>query len=185
MPAISVLSWNPVVPPSFPRMRVARSADSDVFTTARGFRRATSISATLTGLGGDCFIIDDPLKPIDAQSDAQRNHLNGWFSSTLMSRLDNKVTGSIIVVMQRVHLNDLTGYLLEKSDGWTVLSLPAISEAREEIEIGPGKLHVRQPGEALHPEREPLAALETLRHELGSEFSPHSINSRRFRLAEP
>ena len=78
---------------AFPRMRVARSADSDVFTTARGFRRATSISATLTGLGGDCFIIDDPLKPIDAQSDAQRNHLNGWFSSTLMSRLDNKITG--------------------------------------------------------------------------------------------
>ena len=78
---------------AFPRMRIARSADSDVFTTARGFRRATSVSATLTGLGGDCFIIDDPLKPIDAQSDAQRNHLNDWFSSTLMSRLDNKATG--------------------------------------------------------------------------------------------
>ena len=135
MPATSVLSWNRRgIAKHFPRMRIARSADSDVFTTARGFRRATSISATLTGLGGDCFIIDDPLKPIDAQSDAQRNHLNDWFSSTLMSRLDNKVTGSIIVVMQRVHLNDLTGYLLENSDGWTVLSLPAIAEVREEIE---------------------------------------------------
>ena len=154
---------------AFPRMRVTRSADSDVFTTARGFRRATSISATLTGLGGDCFIIDDPLKPVDAQSDAQRNHLNGWFSSTLMSRLDNKVTGSIIVVMQRVHLNDLTGYLLENSEGWTVLSLPAISDVREEIAIGPGKLHVRQPGEALHPEREPVEVLEKLRQELGSD----------------
>ena len=155
---------------AFPRMRVARSANSDVFTTARGFRRSTSISATLTGLGGDVFIIDDPLKPIDAQSDALRNHLNGWFSSTLMSRLDNKVTGSIIVVMQRVHLNDLSGYLLENSDGWTVLSLPAIAEVHEEIEIGPGKIHVRRPGEALHPEREPLAALKTLRHEIGSEL---------------
>ena len=71
--------------------------------------------------------------------------------------------------MQRVHLNDLTGYLLENSEGWTVLSLPAIAEVREEIAIGPGKLHVRQPGEALHPEREPLDALEKLRQELGSD----------------
>jgi predicted phage terminase large subunit-like protein len=155
---------------SFSAMQIARTADSDLFTTARGFRRATSISATLTGLGGDCFIIDDPLKPIDAQSDTQRNHLNGWFSSTLMSRLDNKVTGSIIVVMQRVHLNDLTGYLLENSGGWTVLNLPAIAETREEIEVGPGRLHLRQAGEALHPEREPLSALELLRHELGSDI---------------
>ena len=154
---------------AFPRMRVARAAYWDVFTTARGFRRATSISATLTGLGGDCFIIDDPLKPIDAQSDAQRNHLNGWFSSTLSSRLDDKTKGVIIVVMQRVHLYDLTGYLLENSEGWTVLSLPAIAEVREEITIGPGKLHVRQPGEALHPAREPVEVLAKLRQELGSD----------------
>ena len=42
------------------------------------------MNATLTGLGGDCFIIDDPLKPVDAQSDAHRNGLNDWFSNTLM-----------------------------------------------------------------------------------------------------
>ena len=65
----------------------------------------------LTGLGGDIFIIDDPQKPVDAQSDVQRNRLNHWVSNTLMSRLDSKETGIIIVVMQRVHLNDLSGYL--------------------------------------------------------------------------
>ena len=152
---------------AFPKMQISRSADSDVYTSSRGYRKSTSVYATLTGLGGDCFIIDDPLKPIDAQSDAQRNHLNDWFSSTLSSRLDNKATGAIIVVMQRVHLNDLTGYLLEKSGGWTVLSLPAIAEANEEVAIGDGKIHRRAAGEALHPEREPLAVLENLRRELG------------------
>jgi hypothetical protein len=48
----------------------------------------------ITGLGGDCFIIDDPLKPVDAQSDAQRNAVNDWFSNTLSSRFDNKQRGS-------------------------------------------------------------------------------------------
>jgi predicted phage terminase large subunit-like protein len=153
---------------AFPNMAVARTSDSDVFTTRRGFRRATSIHATLTGLGGDCFIIDDPLKPVDAQSDTQRNGLNDWFSNTLVSRLDNKATGAIIVVMQRVHLYDLTGYLLENSSGWELLSLPAIAEIDEEIAVADGRTHVRRAGEALHPEREPLEELEKLQKELGS-----------------
>jgi predicted phage terminase large subunit-like protein len=51
-----------------------------------------------------------------------------------------------------------------------VLSLPAIAEDHEEIEIGPGLFHVREPGEALHPEREPVRVLEDLRRELGSDI---------------
>src|SRR3954452_15298114 len=53
---------------AFPNMRVARAADSDVFTTKKGFRRSTSVNAALTGLGGHIFIVDDPQKPVDAQS---------------------------------------------------------------------------------------------------------------------
>jgi predicted phage terminase large subunit-like protein len=155
---------------AFPNMQIARIADSDVYTTVRGFRKTTSVNATLTGLGGDCFIIDDPLKPVDAQSDAHRNAVNDWFSNTLSSRLDNKVTGIIIVVMQRVHLNDLTGYLLENLSDWTVLSLPAIAEIDEEVPIGDGKVHLRRAGEALHPEREPLEVLDKLRREHGSDI---------------
>lgn len=154
----------------FPNMRLTRSAETDVHTTKRGFRKATSINAALTGLGGDCFIIDDPLKPVDAQSEAQRNQLNQWFSNTLISRLDNKQTGAIIVVMQRVHLNDLTGHLLENSSDWTLLSLPAIAEADEQIAIGDGKFHLRRACEALHPAHESIATLEKLRREVGSDI---------------
>ena len=114
---------------------------------------------TLTGLGGDIFIIDDPQKPVDAQSDTQRNRLNQWVSNTLMSRLDSKEKGIIIVVMQRVHLNDLSGYLMELG-GWTVLSLPAIAEQEETIAIGDNEFHVRRAGEALHPELESLESLK-------------------------
>ena len=99
---------------TFRNMRVARAIDLDVYTTERGFRKATSIHSTLTGLGGDCLIIDDPLKPVGCAVGLLRNGLNDWFSSTLLSRLDDKTNGIIIVVMQRVHLHDLTGYLLEE-----------------------------------------------------------------------
>jgi predicted phage terminase large subunit-like protein len=154
---------------AFSSMRVSRAAESDVFTTKRGFRKSTSVNAALTGLGGDIFIIDDPQKPVDAQSETLRNGVTQWFSNTLRSRLDNKETGVIIVVMQRVHLLDLTGYLTESSDEWTVLSLPAIAEADEQIAVGPEKFYLRCAGAALHQAYESLATLEKLRNEVGSD----------------
>lgn len=85
---------------AFPLMQVARATDTEMYTSLRGFRKATSVYAAITGLGGDTFIIDDPQKPVDAQSELQRNSLNDWFSNTLRSRLDNKATGTIIIVMR-------------------------------------------------------------------------------------
>jgi predicted phage terminase large subunit-like protein len=155
---------------AFSAMRISRSLEEEVSTTARGFRKATSVYGTLTGLGGDIFIIDDPQKPVDAQSDTQRDRLNQWVSNALMSRLDSKETGIIIVVMQRVHLNDLSGYLMD-AGGWTVLSLPAIAEQDETIAIGANEFHVHRAGEALHPEIESLESLKTLREKMGSDFS--------------
>jgi predicted phage terminase large subunit-like protein len=146
---------------AFPAMRIIRSSQDEVLTTRRGFRKSTSVYGSLTGLGGDVFIIDDPQKPVDAQSDIQRNRLNQWVSNTLMSRLDSKEKGIIIVVQQRVHLNDLSGYLIE-SGGWQVLSLPAIAEEDETIAIGDNEFHVRRAGDALHPELESLESLKQL-----------------------
>jgi hypothetical protein len=77
------------------------------------------------------IIIDDPLKPDDALSEAKRSAANQWFMNTLLSRLDDKRRGAIVVVMQRVHVDDLTGFLLGQSDEWEVLSLPAIAESDE------------------------------------------------------
>jgi hypothetical protein len=124
---------------AFPDMRTGRISEEEVTTSARGFRRATSVYGSLTGFGGDIFIVDDPQKPIDAQSELQRNRQNNWFSDTLVSRLDSQETGVIILVTQRVHLNDLSGYLMELG-GWEVLSLPAIAEQDERIALGNNEL---------------------------------------------
>ncbi len=155
---------------AFPKTQVARAMGGDIYTTRRGFRKATSVQAALTGFGGDIFVIDDPQKPDDAQSETLRNGVNLWFSNTLRSRLDDKEKGVIILVMQRVHLNDLAGYLLDSSKDWTVLNLAAIAEEDEDIEIGRGKLYRRRAGEALHPRYESLHTLQKLRDELGSEI---------------
>jgi len=151
----------------FWKMRIARNTELEVTTTRRGFRKATSVSGTLTGLGGDLIMIDDPQKPIDAQSEARRNSVNQWVSNTLMSRLDNKQTSAVIVVMQRVHMDDLSGFLLNSSDDWTVLSLPAIAEKDEYIPIGPNDLYHRKAGEALHPTHESIETLRKLEQTLG------------------
>lgn len=71
--------------------------------------------------------------------------------------------------MQRVHLNDLTGYLTENFGEWTVLSLPAIAEADEQTAIGKDEIHTRRVGEALHPKHESLESLKLLRKEIGSD----------------
>ena len=102
-------------------MRIDRSLEDEVSTTDRGFRKSTSVYGTLTGLGGDMFIIDDPQKPVDAQSDAQRHRLNQWVSNTLMSRLDSKEKGVIIIVQQRVlHPPPRTNITWKHAGGATV-----------------------------------------------------------------
>lgn len=153
----------------FPRMRIKRIVDDEVFTTERGFRRWTSVLGAMTGMGGDLFIVDDPIKPVDALSDVKREAVNQWYSNTLLTRLDNKETGTIIVVMQRVHIDDLSGYLLRDSeDVYEHLELPAIAEVPQRIPIGRGRYHDRQVGDVLNPAFESRKMLELLRLEMGA-----------------
>src|SRR5262249_11654813 len=78
--------------------RLAKSTEDELITTAGGFRIAKSVGGTLTGLGGDALFIDDPLNANDAASDLNRKAVNAWFTRTLMTRLNNKAEGVIIVV---------------------------------------------------------------------------------------
>jgi len=114
-------------------------------------------------------VIDDPLKPEEALSEAQRNGTNEWFVHTLYSRLNDKRHGVIIIIMQRLHEDDLVGHVLAQ-EPWEILSFPAIAEADEVHRIetiwGPRCFRRRQ-GEALHPDREPLETLDRIRRTIG------------------
>jgi len=102
---------DPLYRATFPTMCLDRDTDREIATTKRGKRIATSVDGTLTGLGGNLIIIDDTLKLGDAMSEAVRARVIEWYRSTLLSRGDDKTTTRIVVVMQRVHQNDLVGYL--------------------------------------------------------------------------
>ena len=156
----------------FPNTRIGRfkNTESEIEFTERGYRLAVSVNGTLTGRGGDLIIIDDPIKPAEALSEAARTGVNQWFLNTLLSRQDNKLTAAILIVMQRVHVDDLTGSLLSGPEPWTVLKLPAIAEERELIPIGGGRHHERLPGDVLWPKREPRHILEMLRLQFGSDI---------------
>ena len=146
-----------------------RAALTELVTTAGGFRLATSVGGVLTGRGADFIIIDDPLKPVDAMSESRRAAANQWFDGTLYSRLNDKTKGAIVIVMQRLHEDDLVGHVL-KREGWDVLSFPAIAESDEKLVVdgpfGP-RYFDRGAGEALHPERESLETLGQIRATIG------------------
>src|SRR6267154_3941132 len=112
---------DPIYQAVFPKMRLARETDSEIHTTLRGRRYATSIGGTLTGRGGNLFIIDDPLKPSDVSSDVIRERVIHWYGNTLATRPDDKKKARIVVVMQRVHVDDLVGYLQDSDAGYEVL----------------------------------------------------------------
>ncbi len=151
----------------FPGVRFKKKTAMEYTTTQGGGRLATSVGGTLTGRGADIVIIDDPMKAADAQSQSARTHVIEWYRSTLVTRLNDKRTGAIIVVMQRLHEDDLAGHLL-RHGGWETLELPAIAIEPQEIPLGMGRSHFRAPGDLLHPEREPREELDRLKQELGS-----------------
>jgi hypothetical protein len=93
---------------------VRLGTDREITTAERGKRITTSIDGTLTGLGGNLIIIDEPIKLGDAVSESVRQRVIEWYRSTLLSRRDDKTATRIVVVMQRVDQNDLVGYLQEQ-----------------------------------------------------------------------
>jgi predicted phage terminase large subunit-like protein len=153
----------------FPTRLANRQAVHDFTTTAQGTRMATSVGGVLTGRGADLILLDDPLKPGDALSEPRRTAVNDWYDNTLLSRLNDKAKGCIVIIMQRLHQDDLVGHVLEQ-ERWEVLSFPAIAE-RDETHVIHDLLGTRyfrrKSGDALHPERESLETYRTIRQTMG------------------
>jgi predicted phage terminase large subunit-like protein len=135
----------------------------------RGQMIATSIGGTTQGRGCDVAIVDDPVSPDQALSDAERSTANNWIDNTLRSRLNDPATGCIVLVMQRLHELDPTGYLLAQEPGvWTHLCVPLEAEEDETWKFPiSGKVIQRDAGGILMPRRFTETAVEELkRHRL-------------------
>lgn len=156
----------------FPAARLSRQAIDHLTTTEGGKRYATSVGGTLTGMGADVIIVDDPMKPDEALSDAERTRANDWAQHTLFTRMNDKKNDRIVIVMQRLHEVDMIGHIMALAK-FELLAFPAIAPADEIHLINTpfGTLrYERKAGEALHPDREPLETLMKQRQLLGTEF---------------
>jgi predicted phage terminase large subunit-like protein len=146
----------------FPYVQIKRGTDSKKKwnTTAGGGVYAVSTGGQITGFGAGevddiddkeigaeidsiskearfagAIVIDDPIKPEDALSDVKREKINQRFETTIRNRVNSRNT-PIIIIMQRLHENDLCGYLMKTEPGeWTVLSLPAIENEANGKEV--------------------------------------------------
>lgn len=107
--------------------RVKLTGDQNAKTkfenTATGFREAVAFES-LTGVRGDRVIIDDPHSVDSAASDAMRNSVIETFLEAVPSRLNNPEKSAIIVIMQRLHEQDVSGIILEKDLGYDHIMLP-------------------------------------------------------------
>lgn len=151
----------------FPHTHLApdQNEKGKFMTTFRGQRFATSVGATTTGEGGNFLIIDDPHSADQAQSDTIRQFQIDWFDRSFSTRLNSKENDVIIVIMQRLHFNDLTGHLL-KLGGWQHLCLPAIFDKPRTISIGNFSRDIKA-GEILHTAREGKVLLDRMRQQMG------------------
>jgi len=135
----------------------------------RGHMIASGLGGTVTGKGGNRVVVDDPHNPETAHSDAERVTALRVFDQTISTRLDDKRTGAIVVVMQRLHERDLAGHILSEIGGYQHVCLPAVADARTVVHFPvTGREVVREDGDLLWPGREGPEEIETARRQLGT-----------------
>lgn len=153
----------------FPKTRLnpKKTSEAEFETTARGYRLATSVHGTLTGRGGDTLLVDDPSKAGDSSSEVALQNTIDWFRNTALSRLDNPGESLIVVVMQRLHVDDLSGILVEQD--WPKLVIPAIATEPADYLTGEDQVYHRPAGQLLQPARDSQEAFDELKAQLGSQ----------------
>lgn len=126
----------------YPHTRISakdRDLQNHYRTTARGSVYAAGLGGTITGFGagkvrqhfGGAIIIDDPLKAGDARSPVKRDQCVRYYLDVLKSRRNNVYTTPFILVAQRLHIDDLPGWVLKnEAPQWHVVNFAAVGPDR-------------------------------------------------------
>ncbi len=140
--------------------------------TQQGVMLATSMGGTAIGKGANRIVVDDPHNPQQIESEQILQSQVRFFDQSLYTRLNNKKKDAIVVVMQRLHQNDLCGHLLDdekdEADKYEHLCLEAECETRRTISTPSGKVFDRKPGELLWLEREGPKEIAGAKKRLGT-----------------
>lgn len=153
----------------FPAFQITRDTQVEIKTTRQGFRYAGSVGGSILGRGADLIIVDDPIKAQAALSEGERRKVKEFYDNTLYTRLNDKTRGAIVIVMQRLHQDDLIGHV-QTQEPWVMAKIAAIEPEDQQYRLGPDPADVyrRRAGEVIDPSREDAAVLEQLQRTLGS-----------------
>jgi predicted phage terminase large subunit-like protein len=134
-----------------------------------GLMRATTMSGSITGLGGNYLVIDDPHKLGEGGSGKEIETQISQYRHALSSRHDNKKLGATVIVMQRINDKDLSAHVLENDEGYFHLKLEAEATANKVITFPrSGRIHTRNAGDLLWPGREGPAEIEKQKKSMGN-----------------
>lgn len=136
-----------------------------------GYRLSTSVDGLATGEGGDYIVVDDPHNVKQAESELKRNGVLLWWDEVMSTRLNNPNTGRKVIVMQRLHENDLTGHILEKELDYVHLMLPAEYEKDRHCTTSVFSDPRTEEGEPLWEGLYDRKALGSLKKDLVSEYA--------------
>ena len=137
-------------------------------TTEQGVRIATTVGGANAGEGGDIIVVDDPHNFMEVYSQAHRERAINWWNTAMTTRLNDSETGAKVVIMQRVHQQDLCATLKDEG-GWDWLVLPMEYRPKAMAETSIGFRDPRtQDGELLCPERFSPESVAAIRRSLGS-----------------
>ena len=105
-------------------VRILRQGDRLVSNSQTGWKLASSVGGVSTGERGDRIILDDPHNVSEAESEIVRTETVRWFRESMSNRLNNMETGAIVIIMQRLHGDDVSGAILEKGMAYEHLMIP-------------------------------------------------------------
>lgn len=136
--------------------------------SSKGSRVVTATDAAGTGFGGNRIIIDDPVSAAEADSETARAASIEWWRGTAATRLNNPQEDAIVLVHQRLHQADLTGYVLAEEKGWEHLVLPMrFDESLRKTTILGFRDPRKKDGELLSPKRLNEATVVEMEERLG------------------
>lgn len=159
------------------KIQQGQNEKANYVLVGNGHRNSFGLTSKFMGRGGDTITIDDANDPENVYSDLERQNTIDSYRNKVVSRLNDRNVGGILVIMQRLHEMDLTGYLLQSEGhyhpelnprGWMQLVIPMefeVDDPDSEFPVNPaGEFGYKdprtEPGELMWPERFPLDQVE-------------------------
>jgi predicted phage terminase large subunit-like protein len=151
------------------KFKLEKEGEIKITNDKTGSKFASSVKGIGTGERGDRVVIDDPHDVHKSESDVVRTDTVRWFRETITDRLNNLDDSAIVIIMQRVHQNDISGFILEQGWQYCHLMVPMEFESGREPFNPIGWTDPRtEDGDLAWPERFSPEAVANIEREKGS-----------------